>query len=111
MDCRLKEQRVSLYCASEARYPRGKGEVCKTFTRGFDSHPRLHCNYHEAAVRHRSLAHSRLKPVFQKARIKNVHPHRFRRVFLADTSATRKSSAIDRRVCLPPDSKRDRLPI
>src|SRR6185437_16140398 len=42
MDWRLKEQRVSLYCASEARYPRGKGEVCKTFTRGFDSHPRLH---------------------------------------------------------------------
>jgi hypothetical protein len=25
----------------EARYPRGKGEVCKTFMRGFDSHPRL----------------------------------------------------------------------
>ena len=24
-----------------ARYPSGKGEVCKTFTRGFDSHPRL----------------------------------------------------------------------
>ena len=26
----------------EARYPSGKGEVCKTFMRGFDSHPRLH---------------------------------------------------------------------
>jgi SAM-dependent methyltransferase len=25
-----------------ARYPSGKGEVCKTFMRGFDSHPRLH---------------------------------------------------------------------
>jgi hypothetical protein len=24
-----------------ARYPSGKGEVCKTFMRGFDSHPRL----------------------------------------------------------------------
>src|SRR5450432_2350669 len=27
---------------SRARYPSGKGEVCKTFTREFDSHPRLH---------------------------------------------------------------------
>jgi hypothetical protein len=27
---------------TEARYPSGKGEVCKTFIRGFDSHPRLH---------------------------------------------------------------------
>ena len=27
---------------AEARYPSGKGEVCKTFIRGFDSHPRLH---------------------------------------------------------------------
>ena len=27
-----------------ARYPSGKGEVCKTFMRGFDSHPRLHQN-------------------------------------------------------------------
>jgi hypothetical protein len=26
---------------TEARYPSGKGEVCKTFIRGFDSHPRL----------------------------------------------------------------------
>jgi hypothetical protein len=26
---------------TEARYPSGKGEVCKTFMRGFDSHPRL----------------------------------------------------------------------
>jgi hypothetical protein len=28
------------YC-SEARYPSGKGEVCKTFMRRFDSDPRL----------------------------------------------------------------------
>jgi hypothetical protein len=28
--------------AFRARYPSGKGEVCKTFTREFDSHPRLH---------------------------------------------------------------------
>ena len=27
--------------AIEARYPSGKGEVCKTFMRGLDSHPRL----------------------------------------------------------------------
>ena len=26
----------------QARYPSGKGEVCKTFMREFDSHPRLH---------------------------------------------------------------------
>src|SRR5271156_329766 len=26
---------------NQARYPSGKGEVCKTFMRGFDSHPRL----------------------------------------------------------------------
>jgi hypothetical protein len=25
-----------------ARYPSGKGEVCKTFMRRFDSDPRLH---------------------------------------------------------------------
>jgi hypothetical protein len=29
------------YGRSKARYPSGKGEVCKTFMRGFDSHPRL----------------------------------------------------------------------
>jgi hypothetical protein len=29
----------------EARYPSGKGEVCKTFMRGFDSHPRLQHSY------------------------------------------------------------------
>ena len=28
--------------ATEARYPSGKGEVCKTFMRRFDSDPRLH---------------------------------------------------------------------
>jgi hypothetical protein len=33
--------RSSLSSFSEARYPSGKGEVCKTFMRGFDSHPRL----------------------------------------------------------------------
>jgi hypothetical protein len=27
--------------AFKARYPSGKGEVCKTFIREFDSHPRL----------------------------------------------------------------------
>jgi hypothetical protein len=27
---------------ARARYPSGKGEVCKTFMREFDSHPRLH---------------------------------------------------------------------
>jgi hypothetical protein len=27
---------------AKARYPSGKGEVCKTFMRGFDPHPRLH---------------------------------------------------------------------
>ncbi len=30
-----------LYLKIEARYPSGKGEVCKTFMREFDSHPRL----------------------------------------------------------------------
>jgi hypothetical protein len=29
-----------------ARYPSGKGEVCKTFMRRFDSDPRLHQNAH-----------------------------------------------------------------
>ena len=29
----------------EARYPSGKGEVCKTFIRGFDSHPRLQSSF------------------------------------------------------------------
>jgi hypothetical protein len=29
------------YTMVMARYPSGKGEVCKTFIRGFDSHPRL----------------------------------------------------------------------
>ena len=28
--------------STAARYPSGKGEVCKTFIREFDSHPRLH---------------------------------------------------------------------
>ena len=34
-----------------ARYPSGKGEVCKTFIRGFDSHPRLQ----SIAVKHHEL--------------------------------------------------------
>ena len=29
-----------------ARYPSGKGEVCKTFIREFDSHPRLQLFVH-----------------------------------------------------------------
>ena len=35
---------VSCACAVqfEARYPSGKGEVCKTFMRRFDPDPRLH---------------------------------------------------------------------
>jgi hypothetical protein len=33
--------RSKLSSVPEARYPSGKGEVCKTFMRGFDSHPRL----------------------------------------------------------------------
>ena len=38
----LGAERVTVnYRAVEARYPSGKGEVCKTFMRGFDSHPRL----------------------------------------------------------------------
>ncbi len=37
----LATRHQSLATAFEARYPSGKGEVCKTFTRGFDSHPRL----------------------------------------------------------------------
>ena len=32
---------LSLVTALTARYPSGKGEVCKTFMREFDSHPRL----------------------------------------------------------------------
>jgi hypothetical protein len=28
-----------------ARYPSGKGEVCKTFIRRFDSDPRLHSSF------------------------------------------------------------------
>src|ERR1700750_1199646 len=31
----------AILASSRARYPSGKGEVCKTFIRGFDSHPRL----------------------------------------------------------------------
>ena len=39
----LKRRRsFAILCFPGARYPSGKGEVCKTFIRGFDSHPRLH---------------------------------------------------------------------
>ena len=31
----------TLTYSAGARYPSGKGEVCKTFMRGFDSDPRL----------------------------------------------------------------------
>ena len=33
--------KASLKLTTKARYPSGKGEVCKTFIREFDSHPRL----------------------------------------------------------------------
>ncbi len=36
----LKPARIAGFCA-RARYPSGKGEVCKTFMRRFDSDPRL----------------------------------------------------------------------
>ncbi len=38
-------------CGNKARYPSGKGEVCKTFIRRFDSDPRLQLK-------------TRIKPVF-----------------------------------------------
>ena len=38
-----------------ARYPSGKGEVCKTFMRGFDSHPRLQF-LQALACKHRAYA-------------------------------------------------------
>jgi hypothetical protein len=37
----LKRRPTFAILQSRARYPSGKGEVCKTFIRGFDSHPRL----------------------------------------------------------------------
>ena len=38
-----------------ARYPSGKGEVCKTFMREFDSHPRLHTlKQYKQALRERA---------------------------------------------------------
>ena len=33
--------RNSIGCPAKARYPSGKGEVCKTFMRRFDPGPRL----------------------------------------------------------------------
>ena len=38
----LASRYLSLFTVLGARYPSGKGEVCKTFMREFDSHPRLH---------------------------------------------------------------------
>jgi hypothetical protein len=38
----VSRSRFFLRLRSSARYPSGKGEVCKTFIREFDSHPRLH---------------------------------------------------------------------
>ena len=40
---------------TEARYPSGKGEVCKTFMRGFDSHPRLQLPHKSTAFAGPSL--------------------------------------------------------
>src|SRR5215469_2271437 len=37
----LKQDFSFAILSALARYPSGKGEVCKTFIRGFDSHPRL----------------------------------------------------------------------
>ena len=37
----LATHHLSLFTVLGARYPSGKGEVCKTFMREFDSHPRL----------------------------------------------------------------------
>ena len=37
----VSRSRTSFSLISSARYPSGKGEVCKTFMREFDSHPRL----------------------------------------------------------------------
>jgi hypothetical protein len=41
-----------------ARYPSGKGEVCKTFMRRFDSDPRLHLQ----AVLKSDIAHCNSEP-------------------------------------------------
>lgn len=38
----LQSSRAELHSPPEARYPSGKGEVCKTFMRRFDPDPRLH---------------------------------------------------------------------
>lgn len=38
---------------TEARYPSGKGEVCKTFMREFDSHPRLQNPRNKTNLLHR----------------------------------------------------------
>ena len=35
---------LGLFFVPRARYPSGKGEVCKTFMRRFDPDPRLHSN-------------------------------------------------------------------
>src|SRR5262245_24922311 len=45
----------------EARYPSGKGEVCKTFMRRFDSDPRLHQFCCFAPSRHTGFPRSVLR--------------------------------------------------
>jgi hypothetical protein len=47
--------------SSGARYPSGKGEVCKTFMRRFDSDPRLQ------SFRRRLIACSRVNPQFHSS--------------------------------------------
>src|SRR6266436_6078476 len=50
-----------LYCDGDgARYPSGKGEVCKTFIRKFDSEPRLQIS--PTAINTRSLAALGISP-------------------------------------------------
>ena len=39
---RYNDVALRVFGAKRARYPSGKGEVCKTFIRRFDSAPRLH---------------------------------------------------------------------
>ena len=47
----------------EARYPSGKGEVCKTFMRRFDPDPRLQCFPSQMMLRNASeLCHVCARP-------------------------------------------------
>ena len=45
----------TLFARAGARYPSGKGEVCKTFMRRFDSDPRLQVPLQEQINDHRGL--------------------------------------------------------